>query len=124
MGVAGLALDTVGQVEGHAGTLTLEGPGHEFLQAVDQVLVALQGHHLVAAPLQGVDDAANGGEAVLLPVSNAEQVDDLLGFTIVDDGDFHWIFLPGRAYVTLSFLCLNALESQRKIFVVTTTESV
>lgn len=52
MGVAGLPLNAVGQVEGHARTLALERARHEFLEIVDEVLVAFERDDLMTAALE------------------------------------------------------------------------
>ena len=95
VGVPRLSLDAVGEVEDHAGPLTLDDARHELFEPVDQVLIALEGRHLMAALLQGVADALDRPEAVFLSVRQAEQVDHALAFAVVDDGDFH-IALLGR----------------------------
>jgi hypothetical protein len=89
VGVARLPLDAVGQVEGHARALALERAGHELLKVVDEVLVPFQRDGLVAGSLERVDNAIDGLDAVLLAVWLAEEVDDLLRLSVVDDGDLH-----------------------------------
>ena len=89
MGVARLPLQAVRDVEHHPGPLAVNHPRHEILQAVDQILVSLQGDHLVAPFAQGIGQPPDGLHADLLAVGHAEQVDDALAVAIVDDGDFH-----------------------------------
>ena len=89
MGVAGLALQPVGDVEHHPGPLARDHPGHERLQLGDQLLVGLDGRDLVAAGAERVGEALDGLEADLLLVRHAEQVDDVPAVPVVDDRDPH-----------------------------------
>jgi hypothetical protein len=87
--VAGLSLETVREVEHQARTLAVHHPGHELLELVDQVLVALEGDHLVPPRLESVDEAIDGLHPDLLAVRHAEQVDHFLRVAVVDDGHLH-----------------------------------
>ena len=99
VGVAGLALKAVGDVEDHSGPLARDHAGHEGLELRDQLLVGLHGGDLVAAAAQRLGEPADGGQADLLLVGHAEQVDDVLAVPVVDDGDPHvaGIYTDGSA---------------------------
>ena len=82
-----------------AGTLVVGAIGGyllsgRLLKPVDKVLVTFKGLDLVSSLFQGIDDSAYGGQSVLLPIGLAKEVDHLLGFTIVDNGDLHGSVCP------------------------------
>ena len=89
MGIAGLALDAVREVEGHARKLTLEHSGHEPLQVCDQFLVPFKGLDLVAELPEPIHNPLNGFFTVFLTIGKAEQIDDFFAFTVKNYGDFH-----------------------------------
>ena len=89
VGVAGLALQSVGDVEDHAGPLALDDAGHERLQLGDQLLVRFERRHLVAAATQRLGEPLDGGQADPLLVGHAKEVDDVAAVPVVDNGDPH-----------------------------------
>ncbi len=94
--VARLALQTVGHVEDHARAFSLHDPRHEILELLDQILVALEGDHLMTALAERIGEAADGLHADLLAVRHAEEVDDVLAVPVVDDGHLHPRGSPAR----------------------------
>ena len=46
---------------------------------------------LVATFLERIDDTAYCSKAILFPIRLPKQVDDFIGFSVVDDGNLHWI---------------------------------
>ena len=89
MGVARLALDAVGDVEGHARALSLEHSGHELFEVDYEILVSLERFDLVPVLSQAVDDEGDGLLPVALLVGGSEYVDDVVAVPVVDNRDFH-----------------------------------
>ena len=91
MRITRLPLHAVRHVERQPGPLALHDARHELLEPVDQVLVPLEGYHLVAARLERIGQAADRLEADNLPVRHPEQVDDVSPVPVVDDCDAHGV---------------------------------
>ena len=89
VGVPRLSLHAVRDVEDETRPLTLDDARHELLQPVDQILVAFDRDHLMPARLEPGDNPPDGCQPDLLAVRHAEQVDDVAGAAVVDDGNLH-----------------------------------
>ena len=76
MGIAGLALDTVGDVENQAGPFAFEYTGHKFFETVDQIFVAFDGNDLVFTFFEGISKPFDGLHTDDFPVRHSEKIDD------------------------------------------------
>ena len=89
MGVARLALDAVRDVEDQTGTFALDDPRHELLEPVDQVLVALQGDHLVPVAFRARTSRSIVFRPIVSRFGRPNRLMTLALIPVVDDGDFH-----------------------------------
>ena len=96
VGVAGLPLNTVRNIEHQARPLPLDDARHELPQLFDEVFVPLESGHQVATRLQCVRQTFDGTKTDLLPIRDSKKVDDTLAIAVVNDGNFHRVpFLDG-----------------------------
>ncbi len=89
VGVAAHTLDPVRHVEHHTGPLALDHPGHEILELLDDVHVAVDHADGVAALLEGRGNPLHRARVIALPVLRAEDVDHARLVSIVYYGDLH-----------------------------------
>ncbi len=76
MGVAAHALDAVGQIEHHAGSLAGDDAGHEFAQTLDDVHVPVEETDVVPSTFQRCGHALHRRGIIGFLVLDLRDVDD------------------------------------------------
>ena len=78
-----------GHVEDHAGPFARDHSGHEVLQPLDDVHVAVDDPDRVTTRLQRAGYALDSARVVALPVLGSEDVDYSARIAVMHDSDAH-----------------------------------